>query len=298
MDPTPLYRRLASHYREAIEAGTLTTGDRFPSMRALMTRHDISLSTAVQVCRQLESDGWLEARPRSGNFVRQPLRGRRNALSEPSPGQALDPAAITQAADASIRAMMLVRTFRVRGHLAADLDPLGLTKQEIPADLTPEYHGFAGAALDQKVYLGGVLGFEWATVRELVETLRKNYCGQVGLEYMHIADVEERRFLQERIEGQNKVITFTPEGKKAILGAVIRGGTPHFDFVAAEASRGISRASFSARWSRIAPLSNRRIPPSFSTGSHTAGASGTPENASSDPATTAVVVLLNATWCT
>jgi 2-oxoglutarate dehydrogenase E1 component len=138
-------------------------------------------------------------------------------------GKALDAAAVTEAANASIRAMMLVRTYRVRGHLAADLDPLGLTKQEIPADLTPEYHGFSGAALDQQVYLGGVLGFEWATVRELVETLRRNYCGQVGLEYMHIADVEERRFLQDRIEGQDKVITFTPEGKKAILGAVIRG---------------------------------------------------------------------------
>ncbi len=138
-------------------------------------------------------------------------------------GKPLDPAAITQAADASIRAMMLVRTFRVRGHLAADLDPLGLTKQEIPADLTPEYHAFAGAALDQQVYLGGVLGFEWTTVRQLVETLRANYCGHVGLEYMHIADVDERRFLQDRIEGPDKVIQFTPNGKKAILQAVIRG---------------------------------------------------------------------------
>jgi 2-oxoglutarate dehydrogenase E1 component len=138
-------------------------------------------------------------------------------------GKALDAAAVTEAANASIRAMMLLRTYRVRGHLAADLDPLGLTKQDIPADLTPEYHGFSGAALDQQVYLGGTLGFEWATVRELVETLRRNYCGHVGLEYMHIADVEERRFLQDRIEGPDKVITFTPEGKKAILGAVIRG---------------------------------------------------------------------------
>ncbi len=138
-------------------------------------------------------------------------------------GKVLDERAVAEAADASIRAMMLVRTFRVRGHLAANLDPLGLTKQEIPADLTPEYHGFTGAALDKPVYLGGTLGLEWASVRDLVETLRRNYCGHVGLEYMHIADVEERRFLQERIEGQDKVITFSPEGKKAILAAVIRG---------------------------------------------------------------------------
>jgi 2-oxoglutarate dehydrogenase E1 component len=138
-------------------------------------------------------------------------------------GKVLDERAVAQAADASIRAMMLVRTYRVRGHLAANLDPLGLTKQDLPADLTPEYHGFTGDGLDKPVYLGGTLGFEWASVRQLVDTLRANYCGNVGMEYMHIADVEERRFLQERIEGQNKVITFTPEGKKAILAAVIRG---------------------------------------------------------------------------
>jgi 2-oxoglutarate dehydrogenase E1 component len=138
-------------------------------------------------------------------------------------GKPTDTASVEQAAGDSIRAMMLVRTYRVRGHLAADLDPLGLTQRELPADMTPEYHGFTGAALDRPVYLGGTLGLEWTTIRELVGILRTNYCGHVGFEYMHIADVEERRFIQDRIEGPDKVITFTPEGKKAILGAVIRG---------------------------------------------------------------------------
>ncbi|MEZ5694957.1 MAG: 2-oxoglutarate dehydrogenase E1 component [Sphingomonadaceae bacterium] len=138
-------------------------------------------------------------------------------------GKAMDPKAIEQAAADSIRAMMLVRTYRVRGHLAADLDPLGLSHRDLPADLTPEYHGFTGDAQDRPVYLGGTMGLEWSTVRELVEILRANYCGHVALEYMHISDVEERRFLQERIEGPDKVIQFTPEGKRAILAAVIRG---------------------------------------------------------------------------
>jgi len=128
----------------------------------------------------------------------------------------------TAAAD-SIRAMMLIRTYRVRGHLAADLDPLGLNQHDLPKDLTPEYHGFSGEALDRKVYVGGFLGLEWTTVRELVEILRANYCGKVGLEYMHISDVEERRFLQDRMEGADKSIDFTEMGKKAILTAVIRG---------------------------------------------------------------------------
>jgi len=138
-------------------------------------------------------------------------------------GKPVDSASIEQAAADSIRAMMLVRTYRVRGHLAATLDPLGLTVRDLPADMTPEYHGFIGPALDRRVYLGGTLGLEWASVNELVAILRTNYCGHVGFEYMHIADVDERRFIQDRIEGPNKVITFTPEGKKAILGAVIRG---------------------------------------------------------------------------
>ncbi|HWH17088.1 MAG TPA: 2-oxoglutarate dehydrogenase E1 component [Allosphingosinicella sp.] len=128
---------------------------------------------------------------------------------------------VKQAAADSIRAMMLIRTYRVRGHLAANLDPLGLAKRDLPADLTPEFHGFTADALDRPVYLGGALGFEYATVREIVAVLRRNYCGNLGLEYMHINDLEERRFLQERMEGRDAEIHFTPEGKQAILAKVI-----------------------------------------------------------------------------
>ena len=71
--------------------------------------------------------------------------------------------AIVQAAQDTVRAMMLIRTYRVRGHLAADLDPLGLHERELPEDLTPAFHG-----LDEKssrqIFLGGALGFETATV--------------------------------------------------------------------------------------------------------------------------------------
>jgi 2-oxoglutarate dehydrogenase E1 component len=128
---------------------------------------------------------------------------------------------IRRAADASIRAMTLIRTYRVRGHLAANLDPLGLSTRELPDDLRTEYHGFTDDQIDTPVYLGGVLGLQTATIRELVDILRKNYCGNVGLEYMHIADVEERKFLQDRMEGRDKAIQFTPDGKKAILSKVI-----------------------------------------------------------------------------
>ena len=138
-----------------------------------------------------------------------------------SSGKALSEVELAQAASDSIRALMLIRTYRVRGHLAANLDPLGLVQQDLPADLTPEYHGFTGADLDRKVYIGGTLGLEWATIREVVDILRANYCGNVGLEYMHLSDVDERRFLQDRLEGAGKEIEFTPEGKTAILAKVI-----------------------------------------------------------------------------
>jgi 2-oxoglutarate dehydrogenase E1 component len=152
-----------------------------------------------------------------------------------------------RAAEDTVRATMLIRTYRVRGHLAARLDPLGLHEQELPADLTPEFHGLTDPA--RAVYLGGIFGgLETVTVAELVDILRRNYCGHVGIEYMHINDIEERRFLQEKIEGREKDIHFTPEGKRAILRKLIEAeqfekflakkyvGTKRFGLEGAEAA--------------------------------------------------------------
>ena len=134
-----------------------------------------------------------------------------------------DPDAVRRAADDSIRAMMLIRSYRVRGHLAAKLDPLGLAHFIDVPELQPAFHGFTAADMDRKIWLGGTLGFQSASLREIVPVLEANYCGAVGLEYMHINDLEERRFLQERMEGKAAEIVFTPEGKQAILEKVIHG---------------------------------------------------------------------------
>ncbi|MCV0382053.1 MAG: 2-oxoglutarate dehydrogenase E1 component [Erythrobacter sp.] len=144
------------------------------------------------------------------------------AQAAKSAGKQLDEKALEKASDDSNRAMMLVRTFRVRGHLAADLDPLNLSHRDIPEDLTLAGHGFEGEE-DLEVFVGGVFGFGWVTIGELYDALRTTYCGKVGLEYMHISDLEERRFLQDRFETPEETIQFTDEGKKAILAAVIRG---------------------------------------------------------------------------
>ena len=131
------------------------------------------------------------------------------------------PDEVRRAADDSVRAMMLIRTYRVRGHLAARLDPLGLSRMDVPPDLTPAYHGFTDADLDRPIFLFGTLGFEQATVREIVRVLQETYCGHIGFEYMHISDVEERRFIQDRIESAEDTVQFTPEGKQSILAKVI-----------------------------------------------------------------------------
>ena len=140
-----------------------------------------------------------------------------------SAGKPTDEEALRHASDLSNKAMTLVRLYRVRGHLASDLDPLGLSqKQGDPADLTLAFHELDGKE-NEEVYVGGVLGMEWTTVGALYNRLREVYCGNVGLEYMHIADTEERRFLQDKFESPGDTIQFTPEGKKAILASVLRG---------------------------------------------------------------------------
>ena len=124
----------------------------------------------------------------------------RAVAAEKASATGAGPDEIRRAADDSIRAMMLIRTYRVRGHLAARLDPLGLSRMDVPPDLTPAFHGFTNADLDRPIWIGGALGFETATVRQMLHVLQDTYCGHIGFEYMHINEVEERRFIQERIE--------------------------------------------------------------------------------------------------
>ncbi|MEO6432439.1 MAG: 2-oxoglutarate dehydrogenase E1 component [Sphingomicrobium sp.] len=146
----------------------------------------------------------------------------RSAAKDAAAAVGGDSSAIDRAAEDSIRAMLLIRTYRVRGHLAAKLDPLGLARMDVPADLTPAYHGFTDADLDRPIWIGGLLGLERASVREIVKMLQDTYCGGIGFEYMHINDLEERRFIQDRIESAEDTVQFTPEGKQAILAKVIQ----------------------------------------------------------------------------
>lgn len=130
---------------------------------------------------------------------------------------------IKAAAHDSIRALMLIRAYRVRGHLQATLDPLGIEQPVQNPELTPEFYGFASADLDRPIYLDGVLGLQTGTIREVLEILKRTYCGHIGIQYMHIAEPEEKSWLQARFEGPDtfEKNAFTKEGKLAILNKLI-----------------------------------------------------------------------------
>ncbi len=144
------------------------------------------------------------------------------ALVEKAPGASAE--ALRAATLDSLRAIMMIRAYRVRGHLAADLDPLGFART-IPthAELDPATYGFAESDYDRPIFLDYVLGLETGTVREILAILRRTYCGALGVQYMHISNPVEKAWIQERIEGHDKEITFTAEGKTAILKKLIEG---------------------------------------------------------------------------
>ncbi len=148
------------------------------------------------------------------------LKGKGGKAAAAAP--ALSEAEITQAARDSVRAIMMIRAYRMRGHLHANLDPLGLSeKPDDHNELAPENYGFTQADFDRKIFIDNVLGLEYATVREMLDILKRTYCSTIGFEFMHISDPAEKAWLQERIEGANKSIAFTPEGKKAIMSKLI-----------------------------------------------------------------------------
>src|SRR5437899_5328898 len=130
-------------------------------------------------------------------------------------------AEVQQTTRDSIRALMLIRAYRARGHFHANLDPLGLEPQRDEADLDPRSYGFTDADLDRKIFLDRVLGLEFGTLREILAILRRTYCQTLGVEFMHISDPAQKSWMQARIEGPDKEITFTREGKRAILNKLI-----------------------------------------------------------------------------
>ncbi|MCI5045241.1 MAG: 2-oxoglutarate dehydrogenase E1 component [Aquisalinus sp.] len=143
--------------------------------------------------------------------------GKKIAKAKPE----ASPEQVRAATQESIKALMLIRAYRVRGHLKADLDPLGLSAQKSHPELEIESYGFTEADLDREIFIDHVLGLETATLRQIMEILLRTYCGTFAVEFMHITDPAQKGWIQERIEGPDKDISFTNNGKEAILKKLI-----------------------------------------------------------------------------
>src|SRR6516225_9120468 len=147
--------------------------------------------------------------------------GERISATAQAKGIELSSASVMQATRDSIHALMLIRAYRIRGHFHAKLDPLALEPEKNEEELDPRSYGFSEGDLDRKIYLDNVLGLEFASMREIVAILRRTYRQTLGVEFMHISNAAQKSWIQERIEGRDKEITFTREGKRAILNKLV-----------------------------------------------------------------------------
>ena len=157
-------------------------------------------------------------RSRSVEIAREDGNGHDYAYADDAaPVRSARPQDLKRAARDSLRVMMLIRAYRVRGHLEASLDPLQLKPREKHADLDPRTYGFTEADMDREIHIDNILGYESANLRQIVYVLRQTYCGNIGVEYMHIQNPDQRKWLQLRIEGSRNQREFTDRGKRAVL---------------------------------------------------------------------------------
>jgi 2-oxoglutarate dehydrogenase E1 component len=147
--------------------------------------------------------------------------GEGDINGQPAPLDVVAPAAnadtIRAATRDSIRILMLIRAYRVRGHLIANLDPLRLDGEKHHPELDPASYGFTAEDYDREIFVDGVLGLETATLRKVLTVVKKTYCSQVGVEFMHIQYPDQKAWIQERAEGSRNATPLTAEERKDIL---------------------------------------------------------------------------------
>ena len=154
--------------------------------------------------KKTTKDNYKDSTKTNGDLQDQPITGN-----------------ILESAKDSVRANMLIRAYRIRGHLISNLDPLGLQERERHPELKLETYGFTNKDLNKKIFLDGVLGIQSASLKEILSIAKKTYCQNIGFEFMHMSDPKERQWIRDRIEGKEKGIKFTENGKKAILNKLI-----------------------------------------------------------------------------
>ena len=162
---------------------------------------DASWKNLFDALREEESEGKIKRASWAGRL--QSLEGMEGRGSAPQQKEDATPATKQEVLD-SIRAIMMIRAYRMRGHLIADLDPLRLDPPQPHPELDPKTYGFGEADMDRPIFIDHVLGLERATVREILSVLKKTYCGTLGVEFVHISDPQEKAWIQQRIEGTDK----------------------------------------------------------------------------------------------
>ena len=120
---------------------------------------------------------------------------------------------------------MLIRAFRINGHLLAKLDPLNLQERDVHPELNPKTYGFKEDDWDRPIFIDNVLGMESATLRQIMEIVKETYCGSIGIEFMHVQDPAQKAWIQERIESIRNTTEFTKRGKKAIYERLVGAET-------------------------------------------------------------------------
>ncbi|MFN3399336.1 MAG: 2-oxoglutarate dehydrogenase E1 component [Ferrovibrio sp.] len=183
-------------------------GDDFSQPKQALSRPSWAPATALV---PMEDEGLLGAQGKAAKSADRAAKG------------GASPADARNAALDTIRAAMLIRNYRIRGHLMANLDPLGIQAPGAYPELEPGSYGFTEADMDRPIFIDNMLGLETATLREILAILRRTYCSTIGVEFMHIYHPEQKAWIQSRIEGRDKEVHFTPEGKKAILNKLVEG---------------------------------------------------------------------------
>ena len=121
----------------------------------------------------------------------------------------------------SIRALRLIRAFRINGHLIADLDPLKILEREYPPELDYKSYGFTDSDLDREIFVDGSLGLDRGKLKDIIRILKETYCASIGVEFLHIQQADQKQWVQERIEEVRNKTNFTTEGKKAIYKRIV-----------------------------------------------------------------------------
>ncbi len=170
---------------------------------------------ADAILEEVDGPGWgIEAKQARANGK---ANGKGAAKTNGAAAPGVDAASVRAATLDSIRALMLIRAYRIRGHLYAELDPLGLHEIEYHPELDYKTYGFDESDLDHEIFIDNVLGMETATLRTIMDAVQATYCDKIGVEFMHIQDPDQKSWIQRRIEEPRNHTDFTDRGKLAIL---------------------------------------------------------------------------------